>query len=156
MQWRSTILLLCMEIALGSAAFARAQDLPLEPLHATGQSVTGAYEGWFRNQDGSFSFLLGYYNRNLKQDLDIPAGPNNRIDPGGPDQGQPTHFLSGRQWGLFTVTVSKDFGKIGRAGEPRSGILLQPGRTPLQLRFLFIRDWDIRRRGGNVVPKIMH
>lgn len=112
MQWRrSTILLLCMAVALGSAAFARAQDLPLEPLHETGQTVTGAYEGWFRNQDGSFSFLLGYYNRNLKQDLDIPAGPNNRIEPGGPDQGQPTHFLSGRQWGVFTVTVPKDFGK---------------------------------------------
>src|SRR5262249_8202998 len=35
---------------------------------------------------------------------------NNRIEPGGPDQGQPTHFLTGRQWGVFTVTVPKDFG----------------------------------------------
>src|SRR5262249_15561030 len=24
--------------------------------------------------------------------------------------GQPTHFLSGRQWGVFTITVPKDFG----------------------------------------------
>ena len=30
--------------------------------------------------------------------------------PGGPDQGQPTHFLTRRQWGVFTVTVPKDFG----------------------------------------------
>jgi len=88
----------------------RAQRLPLEPLHDTGQSVTGAFEGWFKNRDGSFSLLFGYYNRNQKQDLEIPVGPNNRIEPGGPDQGQPTHFLPGRQWGLFTVTVPADFG----------------------------------------------
>ena len=85
-------------------------QLPLEPVHDSGQSVTAAYEGWFRNPDGTFSILFGYYNRNLKQDLDIPVGPNNRIEPGGPDQGQPTHFLPGRQWGVFTVTVPKDFG----------------------------------------------
>ena len=41
--------------------------------------------------------------------LDIPVGPNNRIDPGGPDMGQPTHFLLKRQWGVFTITVPKDF-----------------------------------------------
>src|ERR1700730_18415937 len=111
MQWRRSILIpLGVAAALGSAAFVRAQDFPLEPLHQTRQSVTGAYWGWFRNQDGSFSFLLGYFNRNLKEDLVIPVGTNNRIDPGGPDQGQPTHFLSGRQWGVFTVTVPKDFG----------------------------------------------
>ena len=87
-----------------------ADQLPMEPAHNAGQSITGAYEGWFRNADGSFSLLLGYYNRNLKQDLDIPVGPNNRIEPGGPDQGQPTHFLPNRQWGVFTITVPKDFG----------------------------------------------
>jgi hypothetical protein len=107
---RLTLLALSIMVALGSSALARAQGLPLEPLHDTGQGVTGAFEGWFRNQDGSFSILLGYYNRNQKQDLEIPVGPNNRVEPGGPDQGQPTHFLPERQWGVFTVTVPKDFG----------------------------------------------
>src|SRR5450631_168589 len=87
-----------------------AQPLPLEPSHEAGQSITGAFEGWFANADGTFSILLGYYNRNTKQELDIPIGPENKIEPGGPDQGQPTHFLLGRQWGVFTVTVPKDFG----------------------------------------------
>ena len=95
---------------MGSSGLLRAQRLPLEPLHDSGQGVTGAFEGWFKNQDGSFSLLFGYYNRNQKEDLEIPVGPNNRIEPGGPDQGQPTHFLPGRQWGLFTVTVPADFG----------------------------------------------
>ena len=87
-----------------------APQLPLEPKHDSGQGVTGAFEGWYQNPDGTFNILVGYYNRNLKQDLDIPVGPNNKVEPGGPDQGQPTHFLPGRQWGVFTIKVPKDFG----------------------------------------------
>lgn len=86
-------------------------QLPMEPLKDTGQSVTAAYEGWYRNRDGSFTMLVGYFNRNLKEVLEIPIGPNNRIEPGGPDQGQPTHFLPRRQWGVFAITVPADFGK---------------------------------------------
>jgi hypothetical protein len=97
-------------ILLAGWAIVSGRQLPLEPLRESGQSVTGAYEGWFGNPDGSYSLLFGYYNRNKKQELDIPVGPNNRIEPGGPDYGQPTHFLTNRQWGVFTVTVPKDFG----------------------------------------------
>lgn len=81
----------------------------LEPARDSGQSVTGAFEGWFKNPDGSFSLLFGYFNRNLKEEVDIPIGNDNRMEPGGPDQGQPTHFLPRRQWGVFTVTVPKNF-----------------------------------------------
>src|SRR5215475_288173 len=73
--------------------------------------ITGAFEGWFKNSDGSFSLLLGYFNRDDKQEFDIPIGPNNRIEPGGPDRGQPTHFLPLRQWGMFAVRVPADFGQ---------------------------------------------
>ncbi|HTS26074.1 MAG TPA: hypothetical protein VMH81_09365 [Bryobacteraceae bacterium] len=90
---------------------AGAPQLPFEPAHDSGQSITGAFEGWFTNPDGSVRILVGYYNRNLKQELDIPPGPNNRVEPGGPDQGQPTHFLAGRQWGIFTITPPKDLGE---------------------------------------------
>jgi len=88
-----------------------AQTLPIEPARDSGASVTGAFEGWFKNADGTFSLLLGYYNRNRKQEIDLPVGPNNRIEPGGPDRGQPTHFLPGRGWGLFAVKVPADFGE---------------------------------------------
>ena len=40
----------------------------------------------------------------------MPIGPQNRIEPGGPDQGQPTHFLVGRGWGTTAIKVPKDFG----------------------------------------------
>jgi hypothetical protein len=96
-------------IALLSAGWSQS-SLPFEPVHDIGQSITGAFEGWFPNPDGTFSLLLGYYNRNQKQTVEIPIGPNNRIEPEGPDHGQPTHFLPGRQWGVFTITVPKDFG----------------------------------------------
>jgi hypothetical protein len=97
-------------IGVALAAVGCAQSLPFEPNHDTGQGVTGAFEGWFPNSDGTFCLLIGYYNRNLKEVIEIPAGPNNRIEPGGPDRGQPTHFLPGRQWGVFIITVPKDFG----------------------------------------------
>src|SRR5438874_12771456 len=93
-----------------SAVLVFAQYVPMGPLHDSGQTVTPAFEGWFSNSDGTFSILFGYYNRNQKQELDIPVGPDNRIEPGGPDRGQPTHFLARRRWGGFTVTVPKDFG----------------------------------------------
>jgi hypothetical protein len=79
-----------------------------EPRRGSGASVTPVFEGWFYNPDGSRGFLVGYYNRNTQQELDIPVGPNNRIEPGG-DVGQPTHFLPGRQWGMFVIPVPKDF-----------------------------------------------
>jgi hypothetical protein len=71
--------------------------------------VTAAYEGWFRNADGTYSLLVGYFNRNQKEVLEIPVGPENRIEPGGPDYGQPTTFLPRRQWGVFTIKVPQDF-----------------------------------------------
>lgn len=102
-------------IALGGCALLLPgqppTELPTAPLENAGQDVTGAFEGWFKNSDGTISLLVGYFNRNMKQELDIPVGPNNHIDPGGPDQGQPTHFLPRRQWGVFTITVPKDFGE---------------------------------------------
>jgi hypothetical protein len=102
---------ICAGVVLAIATGAGAQQsLPLEPSHNSGQSVTAAFEGWFQNPDGTYSILIGYYNRNQREELDIPIGPDNRIEPGGPDQGQPTHFLPGRGWGLFTITVPKNFG----------------------------------------------
>jgi hypothetical protein len=84
--------------------------LPLEPLGVRGEAVFPALEGWYPNADGTFTILLGYYNRNTAQTLDIPIGPDNRIEPGGPDRGQPTHFLPRRQYGVFSITVPKNFG----------------------------------------------
>jgi hypothetical protein len=105
-----TFVRVCMVLALAGCVFFVSAQLPMEPPHQSGQSITGAFEGWFQNPDGTYSILVGYYNRNTKQTIDIAPGPDNRIEPGGPDMGQPTHFIPGRQWGVFTITVPKDFG----------------------------------------------
>jgi hypothetical protein len=91
-------------------ASASAQTLPMEAIKDSGQAVYPVYEGWYKNPDGSFTMLFGYFNRNSKQALDVAIGPNNRIEPFGPDAGQPTHFDPKRGWGVFTVKVPKDFG----------------------------------------------
>jgi hypothetical protein len=102
-----------LAFAASLAVFAQLAfpQIPQEPARDAGSSITGAFEGWFKNPDGSFSLLLGYYNRNRKQEVDVPVGPDNDIEPGGPDRGQPTHFTPGRGWGLFTVNVPADFGE---------------------------------------------
>jgi hypothetical protein len=102
-----------LNVVLGvfACSLLYSQTLPVEPARDAGASVTGAFEGWFKNADGTFSLLLGYYNRNRKQEVDLPVGPNNRIEPGGPDRGQPTHFMPGRGWGLFAIRVPADFGE---------------------------------------------
>lgn len=93
----------------GAAVYAQ-QELVMEPLKDAGLNVYPAFEGWYQNPDGTYTLLIGYYNRNKKQILDVPIGPQNRIEPGGPDQGQPTHFLVGRGWGTTAIRVPKDFG----------------------------------------------
>jgi len=53
-------------------------------------------EGWYDNPNGSITLLMGYFNRYLKQKLEIPVGETNFLAPGPPDQGQPTIFPPGR------------------------------------------------------------
>jgi len=103
-----------LALIAGCGLIAAAQQpsvLPMGPARERGASVTPAYEGWYKNEDGSFTMLIGYYNRNSKEALTVPIGPNNKIEPGNPDQGQPTFFETGRQWGVFTIKVPKDFDK---------------------------------------------
>ena len=90
---------------------AGVEDGSAQPVrHATGQEVVPAYEGWEPNPDGSFNLVFGTMNRNWEEELDIPTGPANNIEPGGPDQGQPTHFLPRRNRFLVRIRVPSDFG----------------------------------------------
>ncbi|MGQ0733168.1 MAG: hypothetical protein ACT4QD_05865 [Acidobacteriota bacterium] len=78
--------------------------------YSSGQNASPAYEGWERNPDGSFNFLFGYMNRNWEEELNVPVGPDNNIQPGGPDRGQPTRFLPRRNRFVFKVRVPADWG----------------------------------------------
>jgi len=78
--------------------------------YSSGQVVSPAYEGWRTEDDGSMTMVFGYMNQNWAEEFDIPIGPDNSIEPGGPDRGQPTHFYPRRSPFLFTIKVPRDFG----------------------------------------------
>jgi hypothetical protein len=110
---RKTALRLCTVVSLvaaGTLVSAQVQ-LPSAPPKQFGASISPAFEGWFDNPDGTHSFLIGYYSRNTEQEIDVPIGPNNHFEPGPADMGQPTHFLTRRRFGMFVVTVPKEFPK---------------------------------------------
>jgi hypothetical protein len=94
-------------VAAGAAVVARAQQLT----YTSDQTVAPAFEGWEKNPDGSFNMVFGYFNRNLDEHVYVPIGGDNRIEPGGPDLGQPTYFYPRRNRFHFKVRVPADFGK---------------------------------------------
>jgi len=102
-RWFVTSLLLVAGIAIGGS---RAGG---QMRYWSGQNVVPVFEGWERNPDGSFNFVFGYFNRNYEETLDVLVGADNNIEPGGPDQGQPTFFAPARQKFLFRVKVPKDW-----------------------------------------------
>ncbi len=89
-----------------------------------GQDVSPTFDGWVRNPDGTFSFYFGYLNRNAREEIHIPVGPDNTVEGQG-DAGQPTYFYPGpgRVWWVFKVVVPSDW--------------------PLQQRLV----WTLRHRG---------
>ena len=78
---------------------------------SAGQDVQPVYEGWLRNADGTFTMVFGYLNRNWVEELAIPPGPDNKLEPGEADRGQPSYFLPRRQSFVFRVEVPKDWGQ---------------------------------------------
>jgi hypothetical protein len=111
---RGELALIVVALALGVANRATAQQLPTaipQTKFVSGQNVVPYFEGWIRNHDGSFDMVFGYFNRNWQEELAIPVGPDNRVEPGDPDRGQPTYFLPRRQGWVFRVRVPSDFGK---------------------------------------------
>ena len=75
-----------------------------------GQNVVPVYEGWEANPDGTFNLVFGYLNRNYQEHLHIPVGPDNYLEPGGLDLGQPTWFFPRRHRFLFRIRVPRDYG----------------------------------------------
>jgi hypothetical protein len=78
---------------------------------SSGQDIQPYFEGWIHNADGTFDLVFGYFNRNWQEELAIPAGPANSVEPGGADRGQPTYFLPRRQGWVYRLRVPSDFGK---------------------------------------------
>ena len=107
---------LCLGLGalLAQTPAPRAQIQAVNPQirHASGQLVSPVFEGWFHAPDKSVYALFGYFNRNAEQVVRVPVGPGNKVEPGAVDQGQPTVFFPGRQYGVFTVAQPKGQSKV--------------------------------------------
>lgn len=100
--------------AQGQAGAPAAQGLPTEITQVrfnAGQAVIPYFEGWIKNPDGTFDMVFGYFNRNWKQELAIPVGPDNKVEPMAGDANQPTYFLTRRRRFIYRVRVPANFGK---------------------------------------------
>ena len=89
----------------GGQAAAQIEHDYTQVKYDRGLNVQPAFEGWVRNRNGTIDLWFGYLNRNWAQRLHIPVGPDNTLEPGGPDHGQPTFFYERRHRYAFRITV---------------------------------------------------
>ena len=108
----ATLILIAVQAPAAGPLDAQRQRLPLAPILPEGDEVAPFFEGWYRNDDGTFTLSFGFFNLNREQILDIPLGPDNHIEPAEFDGMQPTHFpvRPRRDRGVFHVTVPASYG----------------------------------------------
>lgn len=100
---------LVLALVLSVAGSLQGQFNPVNRQQPQGLGVSPTFEGFYLNPDGTYTLSWGFMNRNTEEILTIPVGPQNFVEPGSIDQGQPTYFTPRRQYGVFTVTVPADF-----------------------------------------------
>jgi hypothetical protein len=110
-RWLTVAGALAVWLTLPLAAAAQGNPEPLGFKFNSGQSVQPIFEGWAHNPDGTFALYFGYINRNYVETPAVPIGPENKIEPGDPDRGQPTLFSTRIRRMAFKVVVPKDWGK---------------------------------------------
>ncbi|MBI2820615.1 MAG: hypothetical protein HYX74_00190 [Acidobacteria bacterium] len=156
---RTLLLLFVLGAASCQSGHSAQMDYGINQVpYSRGQNVVPVFEGWERNPDGTFNMVFGYLNRNYEEELDIPIGPDNNIEPGGPDQGQPTFFGSRRHRFQFRVKVPGNWGATQRL----VWTLTIRGRTEKANAFL-LPEWEIDDQviagglaGGGGAPDLEH
>ena len=161
-RWHQVVCVAVLAGSLVGAGTATAQP-PLEELDTQvqfnwGMGASPLYEGWVRNADGTIDMWFGYLNQNWEETLYVPVGPNNRIEPGGPDRGQPTVFIPRRREGraterresfTFSVRLPADW-------DPEDEVVwtvTANDRTD-QAIGLFTPLYELRTLDGNVPPEV--
>ena len=103
MRWQQAVSGAVVAAAVAGHAPALGQqqiDIPDTQIqYNRGRHVAPIYEGWFRNTDGTVDMWFGYLNLNWEEVLHVPVGSENRVEPGGPDRGQPAVFVARRRTG---------------------------------------------------------
>ena len=148
-------------LALSFAAFCGAGSQAQQPeftnnfKYNRGQGVQPIFEGWSYAPDGRVQMHFGYLNRNYVEQPTIPVGPDNKIEPAGPDRGQPTFFYNRTHRNLFTVVMPKEWSKT----QELIWTITIHGRTERAVGWLQ-PEWEIDPNGGasgggNTDPEIL-
>ncbi len=93
------------------------REFPLAPPNSNDNFVAPYFDGFYQNEDGTYTLSFGFMNRNDAELIEIALGPDNFIEPAEFDGGQPSTFpvvqYSGfggpRERGAFGVIVPADF-----------------------------------------------
>jgi hypothetical protein len=119
---------------------------PLQPRSGIGRIVAPFFEGWYENEDGTFSYSFGYLNLNDHR-VEIPLGEANLVEPEEFSGLQPTTFEPGRHRGVFAVTIPgamRDDDVWWTLTNPGGEVTKVPGRTTWGAYKL---DWLPRAHG---------
>jgi hypothetical protein len=93
------------------------REFPLAPPNSQGNFVAPYFDGFYENEDGTYTLSFGFMNRNDQDLIEIPLGPDNFIEPAEFNGRQPTSFpvvsytgFGGpRERGTFAVVVPAGF-----------------------------------------------
>ena len=125
---------------------------PLQPSSPGNRTLAPFMEGWYANEDGTYSISFGYLNAN-EDTLVIPLGDGNFLDPAEYDGMQPTIFYPGHHRGIFTVTLSaemKDQDVRWTLRKANGDVTSVPGRVSSKAYEL---DW-VPRPHGSLPPSV--
>ena len=152
--WVALGLLLSSTFGAPSVIEAQGPDgrWPLQPMSRQNRIIAPFMEGWYANEDGTYSISFGYLNRNADV-VEIPLGEDNFIEPAQFDGMQPTYFEPGHPRGLFTVNLPasmKDVSVWWNIRSPNGELNRVPGRATASAYQL---DW-IPRPHGSVPPRV--
>ena len=100
----SVALALLANIVMLTSAGAQQPIRPLLPTSPIGLPIIPFMEGWYANDDGSLTVSFGYNNRNV-ENVSIPIGENNRLEPAQFNGMQPDIYFTGRNPGVFAITI---------------------------------------------------
>ncbi len=125
---------------------------PLQPNSPGNRTLAPFMEGWYANEDGSFSISFGYLNLN-EDTLYIPVGEGNSLEPAQFNGMQPTVFLPGHHRGIFTAELPagmRDTDVWWALTKANGDITRVPGRIGAVAYQL---DWYPRPH-GSVPPRV--
>lgn len=118
------------------------------------------YDGWYQNPDGGYTLCFGYYSMNSDEDVTIPLGPDNFVEPAEYDGLQPDYFeripeppfAYRRRYCAFSVQVPETFGEtdevVWTLRRGREEALSVPGR----LGRWYVLDEPASPGMGNTAP----